>query len=218
MSFSIKIGARSSPLSKAQIEEVRADLLSFHSHIVLDSILVETTGDLDQKTSLRNLGKTDFFTKQVDELLLTGQCRIAVHSAKDLPETLTPGLELICLTKGQDPSDSLVLREGQTMDSLPSGAIIATSSERRELAVKQLRSDLCFRDIRGTIGQRLAVLERGEADGVVIAEAALIRLGLTHLNRIKLPGPTVPFQGQLAITARHGDSEMRDLFACLNIS
>jgi hydroxymethylbilane synthase len=101
---------------------------------------------------------------------------------------------------------------------LPKGAVIATSSERREAAVRELRPgfSFTFRDVRGTIGQRLALLDKGEADGVVIAEAALIRLGLTHLNRITLPGTTTEMQGQLAIIARQEDNEMRELFSPLD--
>ncbi len=212
----IAVGARASPLSHAQVDEVQHELVLVHPHVILKAFFVETTGDLDQKTSLRTLGRTDFFTKEVDALVLSGQCRIAIHSAKDLPEPLTRGLTLICLTRGQDPADCLVLRDGETLESLPSGAAIATSSERREAAVLKLRDDLAFCDVRGTISQRLSLLEEGLADGVVVAEAALIRLGLTHLNRIRLPGATTPLQGQLAIVGREKDFEVQELFSCLD--
>lgn len=218
LSNRITCGARSSPLSRAQVTEIQRELLQHHPEVILEGVYVETTGDIDLNTSLRTLGHTDFFTKEVDTLLLQGTCRIAVHSAKDLPKPLTHGIEVICITKGVDPSDSLVLRNGITWRSLKKGAVIATSSERREQVVKTMRSDLTFRDVRGPIGMRLALLETGEADGVVIAEAALIRLGLTHLNRIRLPGATTPLQGQLAVTARNGDDEMRSLFACLSVT
>jgi porphobilinogen deaminase len=108
------------------------------------------------------------------------------------------------------------MRHGSTFENLPNGSIIATSSDRREAIVRQLRSNLHFQDIRGTIGQRLEKLNQGHIDGVVIAEAALIRLGLTHLNRFTLPGETVKYQGQLAIMARDDDLEMFNLFACLD--
>jgi hydroxymethylbilane synthase len=150
-------------------------------------------------------------------MLLKGECRLGIHSAKDLPFPLPSGLAVICLTKGIDSSDSLVLRPGETLEGLPKGAVIATSSVRREQTVLQLRQDLSFIDLRGTIGQRLAKLDQGEADGVVVAEAALIRLGLTHLNRIRLPGETVEGQGQLAIVARAEDEEMSSLFACMDV-
>ncbi|MBS4168065.1 hydroxymethylbilane synthase [Parachlamydia sp. AcF125] len=212
----VRVGARESPLSQAQVAEVQQALKCYHPLIELVPIWIQTTGDKEQKISLRSMEKTDFFTKEVDELLLSGQCDIAVHSAKDLPEPLPKGLTLIALTKGVDHRDALVLREGQTLDNLPLGALIATSSERREQQVRMLRPDLQFKDLRGTIGQRLSLLESGAADGVVVAEAALIRLGLSHLNRVYLSGETTPLQGRLAILARTGHVEMRQIFACLD--
>lgn len=207
--LSIKTGARGSLLSKRQVEEVQAE----YQNIKLDPIFVKTVGDRDKITSLRTLDKTDFFTREIDEMLLRGECRIAIHSAKDLPDPLPKGLELILLTKGVDPSDSLVLREGE---KLSQEFVIATSSMRREEMVRALVKDIKCVDIRGTIEERLAKLERREVDGVVIAEAALIRLGLTHLNRIRLPGEAAPLQGRLAILAREGDAEMRALFTAID--
>ncbi|MCC5832021.1 MAG: hydroxymethylbilane synthase [Chlamydiales bacterium] len=203
--LSIKVGARDSNLSRRQVEEVQAE----YAHLLFEPVYVKTVGDRDRTTSLRILDKTDFFTREIDEMLLRGECRIAIHSAKDLPEPLPKGLELIKLTKGVDPSDSLVMRKGERLSK---AFVIATSSVRREEMVRTLTEDLFFVDIRGTIEERLAKLESGEVDGVVIAEAALIRLGLTDLNRIRLPGETAPLQGQLAILARKGDREMHSLF------
>lgn len=212
----ILVGSRSSPLARIQVEEVLAELRQHHPYLDFDPTFVDSTGDKDQQTSLRILDKTDFFTKEIDEMLLKKECRIAIHSAKDLPSPLPKGLLLVALTRGIDPSDSLVLMPGQTIHTLPTAAVIATSSVRREEAVRRLRSDLTFIDIRGTIGKRLEKLYEGEAQGVVLAEAAIIRLGLTSLNRITLPGDTVPFQGQLAVVARADDFEMRELFACID--
>lgn len=198
-SIKLKVAARGSPLSKAQVEELRGFL---SSQIELEPIFVETYGDKDRSTSLRDLGKTDFFTREVDDMVLSNTCDIAVHSAKDLPDVIPDGLSLIALTKGLDSRDVLVLRNGETLESLPRHAVIATSSERREDAVKALRDDLTFIDLRGTIEERLQLLDKGKADGIVVAEAALIRLKLTHLNRVYLPGPTVDRQGQLALVGR----------------
>jgi hydroxymethylbilane synthase len=209
-------GARRSPLSQAQLQEVLQEIQTHHPEIAFQPVFVDTKGDRDQKTSLRTLDKTDFFTKELDDMLLTGKIHIAIHSAKDLPEPLPQGLCIAAITRGLDPSDSLVLRQGERLQSLVPDAIVATSSERREEAVRQLRSDLRFVDLRGTIADRLVKLDKGEADGVVVAECALIRLGLTHLNRIRLPGNTVPMQGQLAIVVREDDSEMRTLFSCID--
>lgn len=209
----IRVAARASPLSRAQVLEVAESFpkIRFIPHFL------ETTGDLDQKTSLRTLDKTDFFTKEVDALVLSGACRLSIHSAKDLPETLPEGLEMAALTRGVDPSDSLVMNEGITLASINPSALIATSSIKREAAVSAVLPCAQFCDIRGTILQRLEKLQSGSVDGVVIAEAALIRLGLTHHNRITLPGTSTPLQGQLAILARKDDQEMLQLFSKLDV-
>ncbi|MEZ5314989.1 MAG: hydroxymethylbilane synthase [Chlamydiales bacterium] len=201
----IKVGARNSNLSKKQVEEIQAT----YPHLLLEPIYIETIGDRNRTISLRTIGKTDFFTREIDEMVLSGECRIGIHSAKDLPDPLPKGLELIKLTKGIDPADSLVLRNQETLSKK---SIVATSSIRREEMVRKIINDVTFVDIRGTIEERIEKLHRREVDGVVIAEAALIRLGLTQLNRVKLPGPSAPLQGQLAILGRQGDVEIRNYF------
>ena len=212
----ILAGARSSPLSKAQFEEIQEELKKIQPHLVLEAVWAQSPGDRDKETSLRPLGKCDFFTRDLDLMLLDGKIRIAIHSAKDLPDPIPEGLSVIALTRGVDPRDSLVLREGEAFQTLKSGSRIATSSERREEAVRKLRRDLVFTDLRGTIGARISLLEKGEIDGVVIAEAALIRLKLTHLNRLFLSGETTPLQGKLAVVARADDLEMKRMFHELN--
>lgn len=210
------VGSRESKLAQCQVWEVLKELKGFYPDISFNPIFRKSTGDLDQKTSLRTLDKTDFFTKEIDALVLSGQCRIGIHSAKDLPDPLPEGLKMVALTKGLGSSDSLVMREKDTLETLPEGAIIATSSIRREEAVTAMRPGFTFIDLRGTIEMRLKLLEQGQADGVVVAEAALIRLGLTSLNRVKIPGSTTALQGQLAIIAREGDQEMEELFSCID--
>ena len=214
--LTLSVGARSSPLSQAQVTEVLLELQKHHSHIDFFPDFMESDGDLDQTTSLRDLGKTDFFTRSLDYAQVAGRFRISIHSAKDLAEQLHPELTIIALTQGVDSRDALVLPEGETLDSLPVGAVIACSSERREEVVRSLRADLQFMDIRGSVDFRLAQLENGRIDGLVVAEAALLRLELPHLNRIMLPGKTTPLQGQLAIIARKDDEEMARLFTCLD--
>lgn len=213
----VVVGARSSPLSKAQCDEILQEIRQFHPHIAFETIWLETTGDKDLKTSLRTLEKTDFFTKEIDALQLSGGCRISIHSAKDLPEPLANGLVLAALTRGVDPSDSIVLREGETVESLPLKAKIGTSSVRRETNIRDLRPDLVCVDVRGNIQARLALLDQGVVDGIVIAEAALIRLKLTSRNRIPLPGERAALQGQLAIIAREDDREVLELFRCIDV-
>ncbi len=220
MSLSTEVivaGARSSLLSRKQLEEVLGELRCFHPQIVLEPLFVDTLGDSDQKTSLRTLEKTDFFTRELDLLVLQGQCRIAIHSAKDLPEPLPKGLALVAMTKGLDPADALVLRAGGSLDTLPVLARIGSSSARRDAMVKTLLPTARFIDIRGTIETRLAQLDAGQYDAIVMAEAALIRLGLSHRTRIRLPGKAAPFQGRLAIIAKEHDEEMKQLFGCLHV-
>lgn len=213
----ITVGARNSPLSRAQVAEVLEEIRAFEPHVHFEPIFVDTIGDKDRKTSLRDLGKTDFFTREIDELVLRGICQIGIHSAKDLPDPLPKGLKLIALTKGVDPSDSLVFKEGYTLKSIPLHASIGTSSIRREEALALLRMDLRPFDIRGTIQERLAKLLEKDVYGVIVAEAALIRLKLTHLPRMQLPGETTPLQGRLAIIAREEDLEMQTFFKTMSL-
>jgi len=204
------VAARSSRLSRVQVAEVLAEL---HAHCPTINFIpswVETRGDRDLSTSLRLLDKTDFFTYEVDKLVLQRQCRIAIHSAKDLPEPLPNGLQIVAVTRGVDSSDALVYK------NLPKNARVGVSSARREEAVKRLFPFARCCDIRGTIESRLAQLEEGLFDAVVIAEAALIRLGLTHLARLRLEGATAPLQGKLAALARADDSQMQELFRCID--
>ncbi len=177
----------------------------------LDLIWVETVGDRDKKTSLRFLEKTDFFTRELDQMVLAGTIEMAIHSAKDLPDPLPQGLSLWVLTAGLDPRDSLVFRRGF---AFPEDGLVATSSSRREGVVRSLYPKAHFVDLRGTIGERLALLEKGVVDGVVVAEAALIRLQLTHLHRQVLPGETALHQGRLALI---GKTENRDLCSQLAV-
>lgn len=211
----IKVGARSSCLSRAQVQEVLQEVLQFYPNIYFEPIWIETTGDKDRR-SLRDLDKTDFFTKEIDQLLLQKNCDIAIHSAKDLPEPLPFGLTLAALTKGVNSSDVLVMRDQETIDTLKKGARIGTSSIRREEAILKLRSDFICADIRGTIDQRLALLDQSHVDGLVMAEAALIRLGWTHRNRIFLPGPVAALQGRLAVIVRTDDDEMKTFFSSID--
>jgi hydroxymethylbilane synthase len=212
----LSVASRGSPLAIVQVKEVLNELKMYHHNIEFTCHYVETIGDKDQTTSLRTLNKTDFFTKEIDEMILERTCRIAIHSAKDLPEPLPKGLYLAALTKGVDSSDSLILKPGQNLSTLPDEPVIATSSERREEAVKELIPHARFVDLRGTIHQRIQKLDQKNIDGVVVAEAAIIRLDLTSLNRVQLPGDTTPLQGQLAVIVREDDQEMRMLFSCID--
>lgn len=208
--LSVKLGARKSRLSQAQVEELL--LLMGDKNLIFEIVLLDTTGDVDKQTPLSLVDQTDFFTKQIDEALLNGEIRVAVHSAKDLPDPLRDGLQIVALTKGEDPRDVIVFRDGQTLSALKQGALIGTSSKRRQEAIKELRSDLVCKEIRGTIEERLALLDNLELDGVVMAKAALNRLKIQR-NTCDLLGAAAPLQGRLAVVARTGDLEMEELFS-----
>ncbi|HLB53365.1 MAG TPA: hydroxymethylbilane synthase [Chlamydiales bacterium] len=208
----IVVGARSSPLSRAQVAEVFQEIIAHHPSLEFFPHWTSSPGDRDRITSLRLLGQTDFFTKDLDELLLRGDIRIAIHSAKDLPQPLLDELAIVAMTKGVDPRDSLVF----SSKGFKKGGIVGVSSVRREEELKKIDPTLRFVDLRGTIEERLSLLKRGEVDGVVIAEAALIRLQLTDLPRKLLDAPTPLLQGRLAILAKGEDEEMQKIFSSIH--
>ena len=212
----IFVGARDSRLSRAQVKEIEEELRKQGQEVCFKPIWIETPGDRDLTTSLASLDKTDFFTRDIDQRQLCGEIRIAIHSAKDLPDPLPEGLRVVALTQGLDSSDVLVLRKGESLEGLPHGAKIGTSSFRRSEILKELRGDLCPVDIRGTIDQRLLQLMTHHVDGVILAKAALIRLNLSRLNTIPLKGPVALHQGRLAVVAREDDADMSLLFSLIH--
>lgn len=205
----IKVAARTSLLSKAQVSEVERLLQQSHK-VVFQPIFVESLGDIDLKTPLTEMAKTDFFTQNIDQLIIEGKAHIAIHSAKDLPEKLPLGLEILAITKGVDPRDSLV-SYNYTLKTLPYGAKVGACSQRRIDAVKLMRPDLEFAPIRGPIDVRLNQLKNGDYDAIILAEAGLLRLQLDVPRQI-LDIPVAPFQGRLAIVASALSKDLKLLF------
>ncbi len=210
----ISVAARDSPLSKSQVEEVLLELRQNYPDISFSPKWIKTTGDLDQNSSLLDKEKTDFFTREVDEAVLSGECQIAIHSAKDLPDPIHPDLTVIAYTKGLDPSDVLVFRKGESLSSLLPFSKVGTSSLRRIQNLLSLREDLCPIDIRGTIDKRLSFLDEGKVDALIMAKAALIRLKIVR-DMQELPGSTSLMQGRLAILACKEDFAMKEIFKVL---
>ena len=211
----IIVGSRRSRLARRQVEEVSKELLKVCPSAHLFPSWVVTCGDVDRSTPMWRIQQTDFFTKEIDQQQLVGAIRLAIHSAKDLPSPLPHGLSVVALTKGVDPRDSFVMRSSGRVETLPPSARVGSSSKRREAAIRALRSDFVPVDIRGTIDERLFLLDEGIVDGLIVAEAALIRLE-SDRSRIVLEHETEPLQGQLAIVARSDDAEMAQLFAPLD--
>ncbi len=212
----LKIAARDSNLSKAQFVEFCQILNKTYPRLVLEPLFIKTKGDKDKKTSLKDLYKTNFFTEELDILVQEKQCDAALHSAKDLPEPLPKDLVRAYLSLGIDSRDALVTKKIYSWEEIPYQSYIATSSERRESQVLQKRKDLLFVDLRGTIEERLEVLQKKEVEGVVVAEAALIRLKLTFLPRLFLEGETESLQGKLAVIVHKERKDLIELFSFLD--
>lgn len=212
----IKVAARDSLLSKAQVSEVEKELAAIYKDATFFYIFVKTKGDKDLSVSLLDTEKTNFFTEEVDDLVLSSIADVGIHSAKDLPDPLPEDLEIYALTKGVDPRDSLVLSPNTNLQDLGACPKIGTSSFRRMEMIKRILPNAQIVDIRGTIDRRLSLLEEGVVDALIIAEAALIRLNLTEINRIILDGRPAPMQGRLAVVGKKNDFFLRHIFSSID--
>ena len=153
------------------------------------------------------------FTRELDEALLNDKADIAIHSAKDLPEKLHPDLEVIALYEAFDKTDSLVSRDHIALADLPTGSTVGTSSPLRKKELLQLRPDLQIVDIRGCIEERVQQVRNGSIDAVIVATCALKRLGMEDEITEILPFSTHPMQGRLAITAKKGNEQLKNMFS-----
>jgi uroporphyrinogen III methyltransferase/synthase len=210
----IKVIARNSPLSLLQVKEVFSQLPS----LACDLTAIASYGDKNKEISLMNETLAgDFFTRELDAALLNGEADVAVHSAKDLPYPLPPGLELYCLTAATDKTDALVSREGLRLQQLPPGARIGTSSAKRKAGLLKLRPDLTVVSIRGTIEERISQVDNGYVDALIVATCALRRLRLDARIVETLPFETHPLQGNLAVVGKAGYPELKALFSSLDV-
>jgi uroporphyrinogen III methyltransferase/synthase len=200
-------------LAKAQVNEVY-DMVP---HLGYSMTELKTYGDKHREVSLWDKDiPADFFTRELDERCLIFPETIAVHSAKDMPFPVTEGLEIYAVTKGRSKTDSLVTRTRQTLDELPAGSRIATSSPSRRKQLLALRPDLQAVSIRGNIEERIEKVMNGEVDGLIVATCALQRLGLTHLQAEVLPFKTHPLQGNLAVVGVK-NGELKEEFEWMDI-
>ncbi len=205
----LKVISRNSPLALLQVEE----LFCLFPEINHEVTAITSYGDKHKELSLMGNIATDFFTQELDEALLQHHADIAVHSAKDLPYPLPDGLELFCLTVAADKSDSLVSRDNKRLKDLPPGSRVGTSSKMRKAELMALRSDIEVVSIRGNIGERIAQVDNGHIDALIVATCALIRLGLEGRIAERLPFRTHPLQGHLAVVGRAGDTTTKARFA-----
>lgn len=213
------IGTRGSKLALVQAEIVRSALLDALPGLAVRIETITTKGDAVQDRPLSQIGGNGLFVRQIEQALLNGGIDAAVHSAKDLPSLLAPGLAIGAYMAREDPRDVLVSRNGSTLDALPTGTRVGTSSPRRACQLRALRPDLTLLDIRGNVDTRLRKLRDGQYDAIVLAAAGLSRLGLlSEVSEWLEPSVMLPAvaQGALAIEAREGDEAVRDIVIALD--
>jgi hydroxymethylbilane synthase len=216
----VLIGTRGSPLALWQADHVRAGLLAAHGGALEPALSVITTsGDRIQERPLREFGGKGLFTKEIDEALLEGRVDMAVHSMKDLPTELPAGLAIAAVLRRADPRDAFISRAAASLAALPPGAVVGTSSLRRQAQVKRARPDLRVIDLRGNVETRLAKLDEGRADATLLAKAGLDRLGIasqaTAILSTEEMLPAVA-QGAIGVVARTDDDATRAVLAPLN--
>lgn len=218
----IRIGTRGSKLALAQAYEIRDRLLAAHEGLApeaIEIIAIKTTGDRILDRNLEDIGGKGLFTKEVEEALLEGMVDIAVHSMKDVPAHYPDALVIDCTPEREDPRDAFISRTYPSLETLPQGAILGTSSSRRKAQFLAKRPDLHIVPFRGNVLTRLEKLERGEADATILAVAGLNRIALEqHITAIMDTNIVLPAvaQGALGIQRRKNDMRIASLLAPLN--
>jgi hydroxymethylbilane synthase len=211
----LRIASRGSELALWQSRAVQAALRAADPALSVEIDVVRTTGDRIQDVPLARIGDKGLFTKELDAALLHGAADLAVHSLKDVPTRLPEGLVLAAVTEREDPRDVLILPPGGAGDvwTLPPGARVGTSSLRRRAQLQALRPELEILDLRGNLNTRLAKLDRGDYDAIVLAAAGVLRLGWADRIAAYLDAPQwLPAvgQGALAVVARADRADVFD--------
>ncbi len=215
----LRIATRKSPLAMWQTEDVARRLQALHPGLGVEYLKLVTQGDQLLDSPLAKIGGKGLFVKELELGLLEGQADIAVHSMKDVPMAFPPGLGLAVILEREDPRDAFVSSRYASLEELPEGAIVGTSSLRRQMQVLQRRPDLRIEVLRGNVHSRLAKLDAGQYDAIILASAGLIRLGLAERIRMPLP-PEISLpaigQGAVGIECRVNDAQIQSLIAPLN--
>ena len=215
----LRIATRKSQLAMWQAEHVRDLLMTAHPGLEVELVALSTRGDKILDTPLAKIGGKGLFVKELEEAMLDGRADIAVHSMKDVPMQFPEGLGLSVIFAGAEPTDALVSNDYGSLDELPEGARVGTSSLRRGLQIRERRPDLEILFLRGNVQTRLAKLDDGEYDAIILATAGLKRLGLSQRIAQELP-PEVCLpacgQGALGIECRINDPELIALLAPLD--
>ncbi len=218
MTQRVRIATRKSALALWQAEYVKARLEFFHPGLVVELVPMSTQGDKILDTPLAKIGGKGLFVKELETAMLEDRADIAVHSMKDVPVEFPEGLMLSTICEREDPRDAFVSNQYSSLNQLPHGAVVGTSSLRRQCQIKALRPDLQIRDLRGNVNTRLAKLDAGEYDAIILAAAGLIRLGFQARIATYLPvSESLPANGQgaVGIECRSDDAAVRALLAPL---
>ncbi len=213
----LRIGSRGSQLALWQADYISGLLRECGHEVELE--IIKTTGDKITDVALAQVGTKGMFTKEIEDALAEGRVDLAVHSLKDLPTELPPGFELVAITTRVNPRDVFLSVKYESVLTLPKGALVGTSSLRRQAQLKVARPDLVIHPLRGNVDTRVRKLEAGEYDAIILAAAGLTRLGKTQLIREVLSEEFMcpaAGQGALGIEIRAGDLEMRKHLAFLD--
>jgi hydroxymethylbilane synthase len=215
----ITIGSRGSALALSQTGWVRDQILTHSPDGEVTIKVIKTSADRNPTASIRSASSVGVFVKELEQALLEKEIDIAVHSMKDLPTTLSPGLQISAIPEREDARDAFISEKSASLDGLPAGSLVGTGSIRRQSQLLAIRPDLRVSDIRGNVDTRLRKLQEGAYDAIILACAGLNRLGLQ--NRITSPFEfeqmlPAPGQGALAIETREDDTEAISLTSVLN--
>lgn len=214
----LRIGSRGSKLALWQANHIR-ERLERECEVSAEIVVIRTSGDRSQTAPLGEIGGKGVFVKEIEDALLAGKVDLAVHSSKDLPTETPAGLCFPAICVRDDVRDALISQSGAKLAELPRGARIGTGSLRRQAQLRHPWPDLQFVDMRGNVDTRLAKLERGDCDAIVLAKAGLDRLGWTsRITEVLSADVSLPAvgQGALAIEARESESEIVILLAKLD--
>ncbi|KXI26801.1 hydroxymethylbilane synthase [Paraglaciecola hydrolytica] len=215
----IRIATRKSALALWQAEYVKAQLEAAHQGITVELVPMSTQGDKILDTPLAKIGGKGLFIKELEVAMQEGLADIAVHSMKDVPVEFPAGFGLHAICPRENPFDAFVSNQFTQISELPLNAVVGTSSLRRQCQLRKLRPDLVIKDLRGNVNTRLAKLDAGEYDAIILAAAGLIRLKMQDRITQQIPAeislPAVG-QGAVGIECRNDDAELIALLAPLN--
>ncbi|MBA53520.1 MAG: hydroxymethylbilane synthase [Pseudomonadales bacterium] len=214
----LRIATRESPLALWQAEYVKSKLEQAHPGLTVELLGMKTRGDVILDTPLAKVGGKGLFVKELEVAMLEKRADIAVHSMKDVPVEFPEGLGLVVICEREDPRDAFVSNEYDSVDDLPVGAVVGTCSLRRQAQLKARRPDLKIVNLRGNVNSRLAKLDDGKFEAIILAAAGLKRLGFeSRIRRAMPPEESLPAvgQGAVGIECRLDDQRTIDLLQCL---